>query len=205
MLVIGLTGSIGMGKSAAAAHFRARGVPVCDADAEVHRLYDGEAVQAIEAAFPSAVRGGKVNRAALAKEVAGSPQKLKQLEAIVHPMVVKAEIDFLREQEKRGAALAVLEIPLLFETEAHLRIDVTVVVSAPEDVQRARVLGRPNMSPSKLEALLTRQLSDAEKRARADFVVDSGRSLADMERQIDKILDSLRGREGRVMERLRNL
>ena len=205
MLVIGLTGSIGMGKSAAAAHFRARGVPVCDADAEVHRLYDGEAVQAIEAAFPSAVRDGKVNRAALAKEVGGSPQKLKQLEAIVHPMVVKAEIDFLRDQEKRGAALAVLEIPLLFETEAHLRIDVTVVVSAPEDVQRARVLGRPNMSPSKLEALLTRQLSDAEKRARADFVVDSGRSLADMERQIDKILDSLRGREGRVMERLRNL
>jgi len=205
MLVIGLTGSIGMGKSAAAAHFRARGVPVCDADAEVHRLYDGEAVQAIEAAFPSAVRGGKINRAALAKEVAGSPQKLKQLEAIVHPMVVKAEIDFLRDQEKRGAALAVLEIPLLFETDAHLRIDVTVVVSAPEDVQRARVLERPGMSPSKLEALLKRQLSDAEKRARADFVVDSGRSLADMERQIDKILDSLRGREGRVMERLRNL
>jgi dephospho-CoA kinase len=205
MLVIGLTGSIGMGKSAAAAHFRARGVPVCDADAEVHRLYDGEAVQAIEAAFPSAVRDGKVNRAALAKEVAGSPQKLMQLEAIVHPMVVKAEIDFLRDQEKRGAALAVLEIPLLFETEAHLRIDVTVVVSAPEDVQRARVLERPGMSPSKLEALLKRQLSDAEKRARADFVVDSGRSLADMERQIDKILDSLRGREGRVMERLRNL
>ncbi|HKA64943.1 MAG TPA: dephospho-CoA kinase [Methyloceanibacter sp.] len=205
MLVIGLTGSIGMGKSAAAAHFRARGVPVCDADAEVHRLYDGKAVQAIEAAFPSAVRGGKVNRAALAKEVAGSPQKLKQLEAIVHPMVVKAEIDFLRDQEKRGAALAVLEIPLLFETDAHLRIDVTVVVSAPEDVQRARVLERPGMSPSKLEALLKRQLSDAEKRARADFVVDSGRSLADMERQIDKILDSLRGREGRVMERLRNL
>jgi dephospho-CoA kinase len=205
MLVIGLTGSIGMGKSAAAAHFRARGVPVCDADAEVHRLYDGKAVRAIEAAFPSAVRGGKVNRAALAKEVAGSPQKLKQLEAIVHPMVVKAEIDFLRDQEKRGAALAVLEIPLLFETDAHLRIDVTVVVSAPEDVQRARVLERPGMSPSKLEALLKRQLSDAEKRARADFVVDSGRSLADMERQIDKILDSLRGREGRVMERLRNL
>jgi len=205
MLVIGLTGSIGMGKSAAAAHFRARGVPVCDADAEVHRLYEGKVVQAIEAAFPSAVRGGKVNRAALAKEVAGSPQKLKQLEAIVHPMVVKAEIDFLRDQEKRGAALAVLEIPLLFETDAHLRIDVTVVVSAPEDVQRARVLERPGMSPSKLEALLKRQLSDAEKRARADFVVDSGRSLADMERQIDKILDSLRGREGRVMERLRNL
>ena len=205
MLVIGLTGSIGMGKSAAAAHFRARGVPVCDADAEVHRLYDGEAVPAIAQAFPSMVRGGKVDRGLLAKEVAGSPEKLKQLESIVHPMVVKAEIDFLREEEKRGAKFAVLEIPLLFETEAHSRVDATVVVSAPEEVQRTRLLARPGMSPAKLEALLKRQLSDKEKRARADFVVDSGRSLADMGRQIDKILDSLRGREGRVMERLRNL
>jgi len=205
MLVVGLTGSIGMGKSAAAAHFRARGVPVCDADAEVHRLYDGEAVPAIAAAFPSAVRGGKVDRTALAEVVAGSAAKLKQLESIVHPMVVKAEIDFLREAEKRGAKLAVLEIPLLFETDAHSRVDVTIVVSAPEDVQRARVLARPGMTKEKLEALLKRQLSDKEKRGRADFVVDTGTSLADMGRQIDKILDSLRGREGRVMERLRNL
>jgi dephospho-CoA kinase len=204
MLVVGLTGSIGMGKSAAAAHFRARGVKVCDADAEVHRLYDSEAVPAIAAAFPSAVRGGKVDRALLAREVAGSPEKLKRLEAIVHPMVVKAEIDFLREEEKRGAALAVLEIPLLFETDAPSRVDVTIVVSAPEEVQRARVLARPGMTPAKFDALLKRQLSDQEKRARADFVVDTGASLADMGRQIDKILDSLRGREGRVMERLRN-
>ena len=160
---------------------------------------------AIAAAFPAAVRGGKVDRAALAKEVAGSPAKLKQLEGIVHPMVVKAEIDFLREQEKQGAKLAVLEIPLLFETDAHSRVDVTVVVSAPEEVQRARVLDRPGMTKEKLEALLKRQLSDKEKRARADFVVDSGRSLADMGLQIDKILDSLRGRQGRVMERLRSL
>jgi dephospho-CoA kinase len=194
-----------MGKSAAAAHFRARGVKVCDADAEVHRLYGGEAVPAIAAAFPSAVRGGKVDRALLAKEVAGSPRKLKQLESIVHPMVVKAEIDFLREEEKRGAVLAVLEIPLLFETDAHSRVDVTVVVSAPEEVQRARVLARPGMTPAKFEALLKRQLSDKQKRARADFVVDTGTSLADMALQIDKILDSLRGRQGRVMERLRNL
>jgi dephospho-CoA kinase len=204
MLVIGLTGSIGMGKSAAAAHFRARGVTVCDADAEVHRLYDGEAVPAIAAAFPEAVRGGKVDRALLALEVAGSPKKLKRLEAIVHPKVVKAEIDFLREAEKRGAALAVLEIPLLFETDAHSRVDVTVVVSAPEEVQRARVLARPGMTPAKFEALLKRQLSDQEKRARADFVVDTGTSLADMGRQIDKLIESLEGREGRVMERLRN-
>jgi dephospho-CoA kinase len=205
MLVIGLTGSIGMGKSAAAAHLRARGVAVCDADAEVHRLYDGEAVPAIAAAFPSAVQCGKVDRALLAQDVASSPRKLRQLEAIVHPMVVKAEIDFLREEEKRGAALAALEIPLLFETDAHSRVDVTVVVSAPEEVQRARVLARQGMTQEKLEALLKRQLSDAEKRVRADFVVDSSRSLADMGRQIDKILDSLKGREGRVMARLRDL
>ena len=205
MLVIGLTGSIGMGKSAAAEHFRNLGVPVCDADAEVHRLYEGEAVPAIEAAFPSAVRAGKVDRALLAQEVAGSPEKLKQLESIVHPMVVTAELDFLREQERQGAKFAVLEIPLLFETDAKSRVDVTVVVSAPEEVQKARVLGRPGMSQAKLEALLKRQLSDEEKRARADFVVDSGRSLADMGLEIDKILDSLRGRQGRVMERLRNL
>lgn len=205
MLVIGLTGSIGMGKSAAAQHFRTRGVKVCDADAEVHRLYDGEAVPAIAAAFPEAVHGGKVDRALLAREVAGSPQKLKQLEGIVHPMVVKAEIDFLREAEKRGAALAVLEIPLLFETDAHSRVDVTVVVSAPEEVQRARVLARPGMTPAKFEALLKRQLSDQEKRARADFVVDTGTTLADMGRQIDRLIESLEGREGHVMERLRNL
>src|SRR6478736_5208780 len=153
MLVIGLTGSIGMGKSAAAQHFRKRGVPVCDADAEVHRLYDGEAMPAIAAAFPGAVRRGKVDRALLAQEVAGSPLKLMQLESIVHPIVVKAEIDFLRAQEKRGVKLAVLEIPLLFETGAHARVDVSVVVSAPEDVQRARVLDRPGMTKEKLEAL----------------------------------------------------
>jgi dephospho-CoA kinase len=204
MLVIGLTGSIGMGKSAAAAHFRARGVPVCDADAEVHRLYGGEAVPAIVKAFPGAVREGKVDRALLAQEVASAPDRLKQLESIVHPMVVKAEIDFLREQEERGAKLAVLEIPLLFETDAHTRVDMSVVVSAPEEVQRARVLARPGMTPAKLQALLKRQLSDTEKRARADFVVDTATSLADMQDQIDKILDSLHGREGRVMERLRH-
>jgi dephospho-CoA kinase len=158
----------------------------------------------MEAAVSGDVSGGKVDRAILAQEIAGAPGRLKQLESIVHPMVVKAEIDFLRAQEERGAKLAVLEIPLLFETDAHTRVDVSVVVSAREEVQRARVLARPGMSQAKLEALLKRQLSDTEKRARADFVVDSGTTLADMERQIDKILDSLQGREGRVMERLRH-
>ena len=204
MLVIGLTGSIGMGKSAAAAHFRAKGVPVCDADAEVHRLYEGEAVPAVAAAFPRVIREGKVDRALLAKEVGGSPARLKALEAIVHPMVVKAELDFLREEERRGAEFAVLEIPLLFETDALSRVDVIVVVSAPEEVQRQRVLARPGMNEEKLASLIKRQLPDVEKRARADFVVDTGTSLADMQDQIDKILDSLQGRQGRVMERLRH-
>ena len=204
MLVIGLTGSIGMGKSAAAKHFVKRGVPVCNADAEVHRLYEGEAVPAISEAFPGAVRSGKVDRALLAQAVAGSPRKLKQLESIVHPMVVKAEIDFLREQEKQGAKLVVLEIPLLFETDALSRVDVTVVVSAPEGVQRERVLARPGMTKEKLAALLKRQSSDEEKRARSDFVVDSGTTLQDMEQQIDKLIESLKGREGRVMKRLRH-
>jgi dephospho-CoA kinase len=203
MLVIGLTGSMGMGKSAAAKHFARRGVPVFDADAEVHRLYEGEAVSAIAAAFPKAVSGGKVDRGLLAQEVAGSPEKLKSLESIVHPRVVKAEIDFLRDLEVKGARLALLEIPLLFETGAASRVDVTVVVSAPVEVQRTRVLARPGMTEAKLADLLKRQLSDREKRARADFIVDSGTSLADMHRQIDKLIESLEGREGRVMERLR--
>lgn len=205
MLVIGLTGSIGMGKTTAAAYLAKSGVPVFDADAEVHRLYAGAAVPAIAKDFPAAVRDGKVDRAELAREIAGKPNRLKALEAIVHPMVVKAELDFLREQEKKGEALAVLEIPLLFETDAINRVDVTIVVSAPAETQRHRVLARPGMSVEKLEHLLARQLPDAEKRARADYVVDSGTSLAHIHHQIDKILDSLRGRQGRVMERLRNL
>jgi dephospho-CoA kinase len=204
MLVIGLTGSIGMGKSAAAQHFRARGVPVCDADAEVHRLYEGKGVTAVAATFPNAIRGGKVDRGLLAQEVAGHPEKLTQLESIVHPLVVKAEIDFLRQQENRGAKFAVLEIPLLFETGAEARVDVTVVLSAPPEVQRARVLARPGMTVDKLEHLLKRQLPDAEKRARADYVVDSGTTLADMQAEIDKILESLEGRKGRVMDTLRH-
>ncbi len=203
MLVIGLTGSMGMGKTTVAEYFARKGVPVFDADAEVHRLYKEEAVPAIATAFPDAVHGGEVDRARLAKEVANSPAMLEQLESIVHPLVVKAEIDFLREQERKGAALAVLEIPLLFETGADARADVSVVVSAPEAVQRARVLERPGMTEQKLASLLARQLPDSEKRARADFVVDSGTSLADTRAQIDRLIESLQGRKGRVMARLR--
>jgi dephospho-CoA kinase len=203
MLVIGLTGGIGMGKSAAANRFAQHGIPVFDADAEVHRLYDGAAVEAIEAAFPGTTRGGKVDRRLLSAEIAGSPARLWRLEDIVHPLVVAAEIEFLREQEKKGAKVAVLEIPLLFETGADARVDVTVVVSAAAEVQRKRVLARPGMTAEKLEHLLARQLSDAERRARADYVVDSSLPLADMHAEVDRLLESLRSREGSVMERLR--
>jgi dephospho-CoA kinase len=203
MLVIGLTGGIGMGKSAAAERFARAGVPVFNADACVHRLYEGGAVAAIEAAFPGATRGGKVDRQLLSERLAGSQARLKELEAIVHPMVVEAEIDFLIEQEKAGAKLAVLEIPLLFETGAEQRVDVTIVLTAPAHVQKARVMARPGMSVDKLEHLLARQLSDAERRARADYVVDSGTSLEDMHAALDKLIESLHKKDGRVMERLR--
>jgi dephospho-CoA kinase len=204
MLVIGLTGGIGMGKSAAAEQFAGAGIPVFSADAYVHRLYEGEAVEAIEAEFPGVTRGGRVDRKLLSELVAGSPERLRQLERIVHPMVIEAELAFLRAEERAGAQLAVLEIPLLFETGAEARVDVTVVISAPHHVQRERVLARPGMTADKLEHLLARQLPDDEKRARADFVVDSGTDLADMRGQIDTLIESLRGREGRVMERLRH-
>jgi dephospho-CoA kinase len=203
MLVIGLTGGIGMGKSAAAEHFAKRGILVFNADACVHRLYEGKAVAAIEAAFPGSTRGGKVDRKLLSETLAGSQAGLKALEAIVHPMVVDAEIDFLIDAENKGAKLAVLEIPLLFETGAEQRVDVTIALTAPAHVQRERVLARPGMSVDKLEHLLARQLSDAERRARADYVVDSGATLGDMHEALDKLIESLHKRDGRVMERLR--
>jgi dephospho-CoA kinase len=203
MLVIGLTGGIGTGKSAAAERFAEHGIPVFNADTCVHRLYEGEAVAPIETAFPGVVKDGRIDRKLLSEKIAGSPERLLRLERIVHPLVVAAELDFLRAAEKDGAPLAVLEIPLLFETGADSRVDVTVVTSAPQDVQRARVLSRPGMTADKLEHLLARQLPDAERRARADYVVDSGTSLADMRIEIDKLIESLKSREGRVMDRLR--
>jgi dephospho-CoA kinase len=203
MLVIGLTGGIGMGKSAAAERFAEHGIPVFNADACVHRLYEGEAVEAIESAFPGVAKDGRIDRKLLSEKIAGSPERLLRLEGIVHPLVVAAELDFLRAAEKNGAPLAVLEIPLLFETGADARVDVTVVVSAAADVQRTRVLSRPDMTADKLEHLLARQLPNAERVARADYVVDSGTSLADMRIEIDKLIESLKSRAGRVMDRLR--
>lgn len=204
MLVVGLTGGIGMGKSSAAEHFRERGVPVFDADAYVHALYEGAAVPAIEAAFPGTVRDGRVDRARLAREIAGAPQRLAELEAIVHPLVVQAEIDFLCAEEKKATTLAVLDIPLLFETGAESRVDVTIALSTPAAVQRTRVLTRPGMTKEKFEALIARQLTDAERRARADLVVDSGSTLENLHTQLDRLLESLQTRDGTVMEQLRS-
>jgi dephospho-CoA kinase len=196
MLVIGLTGSIGMGKSTAAARFRQLGIAVCDADAEVHKLYEGAAVPAVEAAFPGSTVAGKVDRQKLAQQLLADPSRFKLLESIVHPLVQQAERDFLRAEAARGAAMAVLEIPLLLEGNGHGRVDVVVVVSAPAAAQRERVLARPGMSLEKLEQILARQLHDSEKRARADFVVDTGGSLAESAAQVDKVVESLQGRRG---------
>jgi dephospho-CoA kinase len=201
MLVVGLTGGIGMGKSTVAARLRAHGIGVCDADAEVHRLYEGAAVPAIEAAFPGTTADGRVDRLKLATALLADPAGFKRLEAIVHPLVVEVERSFLRGEAAKGAKLAVLEIPLLFETGGEKRVDAVIVCSAPADMQRERVLQRPAMTLEKLEQMLSRQTPDAEKRARADFVVDTAGTFAETEAQVDRIVESLKGREGTAFAR----
>jgi dephospho-CoA kinase len=201
MLVVGLTGSIGMGKSTVAARLRALGIAVCDADAEVHRLYDGAAVAAIEAAFVGTTDGATVDRQKLAAALLADPGGFKRLEAIVHPLVVAAERTFLNEEAARGATLAVLEVPLLYETGGERRVDCVIVCSAPAAAQRARVMQRPGMTAEKLQQVLARQTSDGDKRARADFIVDTGGTLAETEAQVDKIVESLRGRPGTAYAR----
>jgi dephospho-CoA kinase len=191
MFVIGLTGSLGMGKSTAARFFAEQGVPVHDADAVVHRLYAGEAAPAIEAAFPGATTGGKVDRNRLAALVLDDPAALKRLEAIVHPLVQAAERALLADAEARGEKIAVLDIPLLFETGADQRVDAVVVVSAPAALQQSRVLGRPGMTMDKLDAILSRQMPDAEKRRRADFVVDTSGDFDVTRAQVRAILDAV--------------
>jgi dephospho-CoA kinase len=194
MLVVGLTGSIGMGKSTVAARLRALGIAVCDADAEVHKLYEGAAVPLIEAAFPETTVAGKVDRQKLSAVLLASPAEFKRLEAIVHPLVFEAERAFLRAEATRGASMAVLEIPLLLEGRGERRVDCVVVCSAPAEAQRARVMQRPGMTPAKLDQMLARQMSDADKCARADFVVDTGGTFAETEAQVDRIVESLKGR-----------
>lgn len=201
MLVIGLTGSIGMGKTTAAQRFAANSIPVFDADAEVHRLYEGDAAPLIEQVFPGTTRNGKVDREALAKVLMENNKAIPRLEAIVHPLVRTARQDFLIRHARDGAEMVVLEIPLLFETGTEKHIDVSVVVTAPAEVQRNRVLKRPGMSAEKLDALLANQIADKEKRERADFVVDTNRSLEETAAEIDRIIESLRGREGTAFQR----
>ncbi len=193
MFVLGLTGSIGMGKSTAAAMFRAEGIAVHDADAVVHELYRGEAAPAIEAAFPGTTRDGVVDRARLGARVLDDPAALARLEAIMHPMVAASRDAFLIEAEKKGARLAVLDVPLLFETGGDRKVDAVVLVTAPEAVQKERVSRRPGMTPERLAAILTRQQPDAEKRARAHFIIDTGGELAATARQVRAILRALAG------------
>ena len=188
MFVIGLTGSIGMGKSTTARFFAEAGVPVHDADAIVHRLYEGEAAPAIEAAFPGTTAGGKVDRGKLAERVLGDKAALRQLESIVHPLVREAEVRFLAEAEHKGVPVAVLDIPLLFETGGQERVDTVVTVSAPAEVQRTRLLQRAGMTEEKLEALIANQLPDAEKRRYADFIVDSSQGFEVARTQVEEIL-----------------
>ena len=198
MFILGLTGSIAMGKSVAARLFGEAGVPVHDADAAVHRLYEeGEAVGVIEEEFPGTTRDGKVDRVALATRVLDDPAAIKRLEAIVHPLVRAAEAQFLANAAARGARVVVLDIPLLFETGAEARVDAVVVVSAPPEVQRTRALERAGMTPAKLQAILHKQMPDSEKRTRAHFVVDSSRGVDSARAQIHGILRAIAGAPGR--------
>jgi len=191
MIVLGLTGSLGMGKSTTAKMFADEGVPVFDADAMVHRLYDGEAAPLIEQAYPGTTVDGRVDRRRLAARVVGNIEALKKLEGIVHPLVRAAEQKFIADAERKGANVVLLDIPLLLETGGHLRVDKIVVVSAPAETQRARVLERPEMTDEKFEAMLARQMPDSEKLRRADFVVDTSRGIEPAREQVRAILRAL--------------
>lgn len=194
MIVLGLTGSIGMGKSTVGAMFAEAGAPVFDSDAAVHALYapGGAAVAAVEAAFPGVIAAGAIDRAALSARVLGDEAAIRRLEAIVHPLVGRARRAFLNQHRAAGTAIVVLDIPLLFEGPGAHKLEKIVVVSAPAAVQRDRVLARPGMSAAKFEAILARQVPDAEKRARADFVIDTGGGLDATRAQVRAVLDALR-------------
>jgi dephospho-CoA kinase len=188
MLILGLTGSIGMGKSTTARLFAEAGVPVYDADAAVHQLYEGEAVPAIEAAFPGTTAGGKVDRARLSARVVHDPVAMRQLEQIVHPMLGASRQKFFDDAEAAGAPVAVVDVPLLFETGGEKRVDAVVVVTTSTELQRERVLARGTMDEEKLNSILARQVPDAEKRKRADFIVDTSHGLDPVRARIRDIL-----------------
>ena len=189
MIILGLTGSIGMGKSTTAKLFAEAGVPVYDADATVHKVYEGEAAPAIEAAFPGTTAGGKVVRARLSAQVVQDPDAMKRLEQIVHPMLRAYHQKFLSDAEQSGAPVAVVDVPLLFETGGEKRVDAVVVVTTTPEIQRERILARGNMTGEALDAILARQLPDAEKRKRADFVVDTSHGHDPVRARIRDILD----------------
>lgn len=191
MIVLGLTGSIGMGKSTTAKMFVEAGVPVHDSDEAVHRLYAGEAAPLIEAAFPGTVRNGVVDRNELSRHVLGNAEALKKVEAIVHPLVRADAGAFLERSRASGAPIAVLDIPLLFETGGRGRVDKVVVVTAPAEVQRERVLVRPGMTEEKFEAILAKQVPDAEKRRLADYIVDTGKGLEPARAAVRSIIADL--------------
>ena len=188
MIILGLTGSIGMGKSTTAKLFAEAGIPVYDADATVHRLYEGEAAPAIEAAFPGTTVDGKVDRARLSARVVHDPAAMKQLEAIVHPMLGASRQKFFEDAERSGAPVVVVDVPLLFETGGEKRVDAVVVVTTSPENQRERILARGTMTHEALDAILARQLPDAEKRRRADFVVDTSHGLDPVRVRIRDIL-----------------
>lgn len=194
MIILGLTGSIGMGKTTASNMFAEAGVPVYSADDAVHRLYSGRAAPLIEAAFPGTVVNGTVDRTMLSSAVLGKPEALKRLESIIHPLVHEEEASFLTQARADGADIALIDIPLLFETGGESRVDKVAVVSAPADIQRERVLARPGMTEEKFTAILARQMSDAEKRARADFIIDSSGDFEETRAQIKAIIAKLRGK-----------
>lgn len=194
MIVLGLTGSVGMGKSATAKMFREEGVPVFDADAAVHRLYESKAAPLIEAAFPGTTLSGRVDRERLSAKVMGDANALKKLESIVHPLVREERREFLAQAKASGAKAVLLDIPLLFETESGEAVDKVVVVSAPAEVQRKRVLAREGMTEEKFKAILARQMPDAEKRRRADFVVDTSHGFEAARENVRTILRAIGGK-----------
>lgn len=194
MKIVGLTGSIGMGKSTTAQMFADEGVPVYDADAEVHRLYSkgGAAVPVVDAAFPGVAKDGAIDRAALSARVVGDASALKSLEEIVHPLVGESRAGFFEAARAAGADLVILDIPLLYETGGEARVEKVVVVSAPAAVQRARVMQRPGMTAEKLDAILARQTPDADKRRRADYVIDTSGGLDAARAQVRQVIAALR-------------
>jgi len=191
MIVLGLTGSVGMGKSTTAKMFAEEGIPVFDADAEVHRLYEGKAAPLIEAAFPGVTKDGRVDRERLSVRVVGDKEALAKLETVVHPLVRAARRAFIEKARISGAKIALVDIPLLFETGNGEDIDKIVVVSAPYEVQKARVLAREGMTEEKFKAILARQMPDAEKRKRADFVIDTSKGFAAAREDVRAILREL--------------